>query len=335
MKFSETLFIDYVNSSYNNNIHNKINKLIIFPPILQDFKNVIIYGVNGIGKYTIALNIIRKYSKSNLKYEKKMNIMYNKNIYILKFSDIHYEVDMSLLGCNSKLLWAEIFTNISEIITSSSNKNGIILCKNFSSIHNDLLQYFYNYIQKTSFDKRIFFIIITNNISFIPTKIINCCLTIPVHSPSQYMINSKIYDTELYEYNNTNSIRSNKPYIYKNISNLKNINNHDEKIYTNICKLCDKLLITILEINTLNKDNNNEIDFGSLRNEIYDLLIYNLNIYNCIWYIINKLINLKKINNDNISIILINVYTFFKYYNNNYRPIYHLEKIIIFIIINI
>lgn len=30
--------------------------------------------------------------------------------------------------------------------------------------------------------------------------------------------------------------------------------------------------------------------------------------------------------------ILSETYTFFKYYNNNYRPIYHLENILFFII---
>ena len=46
----------------------------------------------------------------------------------------------------------------------------------------------------------------------------------------------------------------------------------------------------------------------------------------CIWYILNELIRDNLLNNDNISDILLKTYIFFQYYNNNYRPIYHLEN---------
>ena len=36
---------------------------------------------------------------------KKMHITVAKQNYTIKVSDIHYEVDLSLLGCNSKILW--------------------------------------------------------------------------------------------------------------------------------------------------------------------------------------------------------------------------------------
>ena len=37
-------------------------------------------------------------------------------------------------------------------------------------------------------------------------------------------------------------------------------------------------------------------------------------------------------NNKDVSDILIKCYTSFKYFNNNYRPIYHLESIMFYII---
>ena len=37
-------------------------------------------------------------------------------------------------------------------------------------------------------------------------------------------------------------------------------------------------------------------------------------------------------NKENIDFILSRLYIFFKYYNNNYRPIYHLESIIYYLI---
>ena len=63
-----------------------------------------------------------------------------------------------------------------------------------------------------------------------------------------------------------------------------------------------------------------------------DLFIYNLDIYECIWYIINFLTNHNRIPDDKIADVLIAGYNFFKYYNNNYRPIYHLENYTLYLI---
>ena len=65
-----------------------------------------------IGKYTQSLMFIKKFSQSNLKYERKININFNpKKSFIFKLSDIHFEIDMELLGCNAKVLLM-IFTII-------------------------------------------------------------------------------------------------------------------------------------------------------------------------------------------------------------------------------
>ena len=65
---------------------------------------------------------------------------------------------------------------------------------------------------------------------------------------------------------------------------------------------------------------------------MYDILIYEINIYNAIWYILDILINKKKyITNENVTTIMIKTFEFLKYYNNNYRPIFHLENYFLFI----
>ena len=43
------------------------------------------------------LSVLKQYSPTELKYEKKMITVTSKSTHILKISDIHYEVDMSLL----------------------------------------------------------------------------------------------------------------------------------------------------------------------------------------------------------------------------------------------
>ena len=128
MKFYETHFDEYVSSSNKNNLHPKLEKIINkFPKNIETLKNVIIYGPSGVGKYTQALKMIKPYSQSELKYEKKIIITFNKKQYFFKISDIHYEIDMSLLGCNSKLLWHDIYQQIIDSVSAKPHKSGIIL----------------------------------------------------------------------------------------------------------------------------------------------------------------------------------------------------------------
>jgi hypothetical protein len=128
----------------------------------QPIKNTIFYGPSGVGKYTQVLKKIKTYSPSELKYEKKMTVTYNKQSYVFKISDIHYEVDMSLLGCNSRLLWHEIYQQILDSISAKNEKSGIIVCKYFHEIHSELLENFYSYMQKNyASNIEIKFILIT------------------------------------------------------------------------------------------------------------------------------------------------------------------------------
>ena len=113
IKFFDTHFDDYLQSQKQNNFHPELNKEISkLPKTIDTLNNMLFYGTNGIGKYTQILRIIEKYSPSNLKYEKKINIISNKNPFCFKISDIHFEIDMALLGCNAKLLWHDIYNHI-------------------------------------------------------------------------------------------------------------------------------------------------------------------------------------------------------------------------------
>jgi Cdc6-like AAA superfamily ATPase len=122
MKFFETNFNEYINTSNNENLHPNFNKSISqFPNTIENLKNIVFYGPPGIGKYTQVLRCIKKYSPSELKYEKKLICNFNKTNYFFKISDIHFEIDMALLGCNAKLLWNDIFINIVDVLSSRVN----------------------------------------------------------------------------------------------------------------------------------------------------------------------------------------------------------------------
>ena len=311
LKNNLTDYLNYIDS-------NKIKKSDITYTINNDISkltNYIIYGPSGTGKYTQALKIIKIFSKSNLKYNKKIMISHNKADYSIKISDIHFEIDMELLGCNSKSLWNEIFNNITNIINSNSHHSGIILCKNFHLINNELLDIFYSYMQNDIFSNiNIKFILLTEHLSFIPNSIQN--ISVIIRSEKMSINNYK------------KTFNINKNIDINNINNLKHIKllNCDYEIMTPYKSICDNIITIILEYETLN--------FMELRKILYDILIYNLNINDCIYYILSQLIEKDKlIYKENMVIDLLdNTYLFFKYYNNNYRPIYHLENYILYLI---
>jgi hypothetical protein len=313
MKFHETHFEEYITANQKEDLHPKLDKVFSkFPKKINELRNLIFYGPTGVGKYTQMLKSIKRYSPTELKYEKKISVSFNKQQYFFKISDIHYEIDMSLLGCNSKLLWHDIFLQIVDIISAKTEKSGIILCKYFHEIHSELLENFYSYMQQnatSSIDLK--FILITEEISFIPDNILNCCEVINIARPTKA--------------NYSKCIKNKLPPSLKleNITNIKNLHSSIDQLMLPYKIICDKIIDSMLKID--------ELKFLKFRDLLYDIFIYNLDITDCIWYIINELSERKSIKNANMSELLIKTYTFFQYYNNNYRPIYHLENYLFYV----
>jgi hypothetical protein len=313
MKFYETHFEEYINENNRENLHPKLNKIYEnFPKTLHELKNLIFFGPNGTGKYTQMLKSIKKYSPTELKYEKKISLTYNKQQYFFKISDIHYEVDMSLLGCNSKLLWHEIYQQIVDILSAKTDKSGIIVCKYFQDIHSELLENFYSYMQQnndTSINLK--FIIITEELSFIPDNILNCCEIINISRPTK---------TSYVKCVKTKLPAKLKP---ENITNIKILHIYNEDLMLQYKIICNKIIQNLININ--------DLQFLKFRDILYDIFIYNLDISDCIWYILSSLVEQKKIKKEYLSNILIKTYCFFQYYNNNYRPIYHVENYLLYL----
>jgi len=317
--------------------------------------NTILYGPPGVGKYTQALVAIKKYSPSELKYEKRMLITFNKDPVYIKMSDIHFEVNMAMLGCNSKLLWNEIYTQIIDVVAARPSMHGIIMCKNFHNIHGELLDVFYSYIRCNNPRIHISFVIVTDNISFISSNIVNCCEIIHVKRPSAAaykrclasFLSSPAYPV-------TSAPNSQRPLTIGTdtlslITNIKSLRtnrvgsesgtgtNAENKTITDTAIspahgiICSRILHSILNPDT--------IVFLEFRDLLYDILICDIDIYNCIWHILNGILHHIKSSVDGpvdqriITDIMNNTYNFLHLYNNNYRPIYHLERFM-FMLIN-
>ena len=300
------------------------------------FINYIFYGPPCSYKYKNALKLLQHISPSNLKYEKKLHINLTKTEFYIKISDIHYEIDVENFIYNSKSLWNEIYNIIYNSIASSSIKKGYIVFRNFDKINYDLLELLYNYMHKEIFSSlNIKYIIITECVSFIPTKIINICRILSFAKLSKKNIYAICNKTNRIFLKNVNSLskniisdiskktdiiynRVNNPNIftYLDIShNLKYIEHHSAICETYINLIC-----------------NNNYNITNIRTLLYDLLINHLNSHECFFYIIRSLIINKSIPHNKVSDLILNSIMFFKNYNNNYRPIFHLESYTIYLI---
>lgn len=335
MKFHESHFDEYCSAVDDENFHMELKEQISNLPTIENFGNMIIYGPSGVGKYTQMLHLLRKYSPSALKYEKKVTFINEKQKYIYRISDIHYEIDMSLLGCYSRVLWHEIFQQIVDIVSIKCIKQGIIVCKNFHSIHNELLEIFYSYMQQYSSKNRpirLNFILLTEHISFIPDNILNGSYILCVKRPVMKTIE---------RYGNLEKMVINSAKD-ENITNLKEIYSFlllkscDEVPSENFNTICDNIIREMkFHKNVINSnDLNGEIDIRTFRDKIYDILIYNLDAIDCVWYIFTHFIKLNFFDEPNVEIIMQNISLFLTRYGNNYRAIFHIESIIFSMICN-
>ena len=391
MKFYETNYEEYIHSIDQYNMHPEMIPIYNqFPKSLSQFGNLIVYGPPGSGKYSQVLYFLKNYSPSELKYDKKITCQTEKVEYSYHISDIHYEVDMALLGCNSKILWHELFLQIVDIVSVKTEKIGIIVCKNFHLIHNELLEIFYSYIQHYNHPTaniQLRFVIVSEHVSFIPKNIIQACKIISIRRPEKQKYINRIVDSDermsitdnrissflhrIHPYPLTFLLRNSEngsqltqasttpsstkplpkhntvPDVIKSISkrkiktilecldpeyimNIKEIesfslmNDGSEIPKDNFNTICNNIIQELLQYNTLS--------FTQFRDTIYDILVYNHDVPECLWYVISYFIQRNIFTENEIDSIMEKMYVFLKQYNNNYRPIYHLESIFFYII---
>ena len=311
MKYLSSRFEEYVLECEKNNLHE--NMKVVFDKIKDNHSNLIFYGPPGTGKYTQVLNYLKKYSPSNLKYERKINFSLNcKKEFCFKISDVHFEIDMELLSCTAKVLFNEVYNHIIDIFSTRSNKVNYIVCKNFHCIHSELLDIFYSYMQTLNHKNlKVSYILTTEHIGFIPKNILGKCQIIPFRRPAKKT------------YRRCINVQISSNTLLEDINNIKNIVNN----ITILNRIEDKIVNIIIA----KMEDVSNIVFLEFRDAIYDIFIYNIDVNECIYKIISHFIDNKRLTDDNISNVIFENYKFFRYYNNNYRPIYHLERFLYYI----
>ena len=288
--------------------------------------NKIFYSNDEKFTYDAIRTDVSRYSESKLRTEHIIPVETTKFTYNMRISDIHYEIDVRLLGCNHRILWDEIYRLIYPIVLSKpvGMRRGIIVLRGFQNVHPDLHSALYGYIQQCRHDKDvdIVFYIQTTCISFIRDDIRQSCRRVNI-----------IKTPETFEYI--------KNYIpISPTKNPQHINNIDmselvnDKVHCDIggrlhVRTCDELVRLIGYDYAVDKDNN---IFTDIRNRLYDILFLDIDMNICLWYITTQVIDLFQTSSVQTSEIINAYIRCFIGHNNNYRPIYHLERFILTIV---
>jgi DNA polymerase III delta prime subunit len=360
MRYHETTLNEYVEAVENYNLHAD-HPLLLKLRETPNIQNMIFYGPSGVGKYSQMLYLLSKKIDGRFKFQQKMQVQKDaKEKYTYAMSDIYFEIDMGLLGCNSKTLWHEIYQQILDIVVIKPKRMGIIVCKNFHLIHSELLDIFYSYIQQNNFNIvgnhniQIKFVLMAEQLSFIPTKIVNNFIIIKIGRPT-----SESYERLIMANGGSGCISSIlRPTNIKNLYATSAPTPATAPAPSNdivgaavtaatsspitpqkslLKMVCDNV-IKYIELGRLARKN--RITNGStekfvlthFRDILYEILTYGLDICECIWYILFYFNQKGTINID--KVMMNKIYEFLKKFNNNYRPITHLEHIFLQFIIN-
>lgn len=322
MKSGDFHFEEYIDNNTHVDLHPSFLQETL-PQQMSELRPLILFGPSGVGKYTQALQLIRRYSPSDLKYEKKIVVTLPKQTLSMKVSDVHYEVDMSLLGCNSRSIWGELIQRIMDSIAVKPGRSGIVLCRQLHETHNELLMQLHAYL-RSPFHQSIHmtFIFLTEQLACLPNNLRKecavCCMARP--SSEQYKqlgIGGEIEPHQISNIRLARSIANNPAW------SLAILQPHES--------LSDKLLnhMKLLQETAVSRS---APLFLTIREIIYDMFIHNVAIEEVIWYIIQSLIKEGLMPTSKLTNVYMQLCFFLKCYNNNYRPIYHVERFVLYLV---
>jgi hypothetical protein len=318
MKFHETTFTEYCAAIDRYNLHPELEPVLsAFSQNIREVPNIILYGAAGVGKYSQALHLLKRYSPSELRYEHRAELELEKQTLIYRMSDIHYEVDFELLGTSAKTVWNDIYGQVCEMLANNmrnllnQSKVCFILCKGFHTINAELLEIFYSYLHPfhvpTGYQIR--FILLTEHISFISQKILDSFQIVSVSRPSSARYSGLLPST--------------KASIKQPITNTKDVKSAiTSMVPNNLAMVCNDIIKQMEGyIGT------RPFDMLEFREKIYDIFVYNLDVAECVYYVYSHFIMNGRLNTEAVREINGEMHEALKQYNNRYRPIMHMEYI--------
>ena len=331
MKYYETQFEEYCKTVDVYNYHPEI----VVPTMNQvtDMQNQLFYGPTGCGKYSQVLRWIRPFSPSKLKYDRKMTAITDKASYTYRISDIHYEIDISMMGCNSKNMWDAVFNQIIDIVSVKADKSAIIVCTNFHTIHNELLDIFYSYMRQYQRRNNLFnknnicvkYILVTEHLSFVPNSILRECVVQNICRPS---VNDILHNKSANARHWISQIEPDGILNLKELESMQYVPPEGELPCDIFNKICNAILQEIVDV----PRKGDTFDFLHFRELLYNISIYHIDVMECLTYIFVNLVRQGYLTEEAVSETLFEIVRFLRYYNNNYRTIYHIERIFFFLI---
>lgn len=316
-----------------DDFHFNQDKLEVLDRYLEhfEFPNCIFYGAYGSGKMVMAKYLINKYfNNDNLVYSNK-RIFYNikDEEFDIQKSIHHYEIDCNNFNLNDKKFIVEFISEISKTNNINNNKIKIIIIKNAENLSYNTQIIISKLIENLYINSR--FIFICHSLNRLMCKLKTHCLIMNIRKPSNDNIDSVLSHIATEEKisleildeisskcdNNINSaILMLQQYQFSN--EITNYFNYRSYIYQ---------FINIIM-------NYNEKDIDKLRDEIYNLLIYDINIYNLLELFLIHIYNQKDIDRSRKFMILTAITNYSFIINKGYRQIYHYE-LLFYSIINI
>lgn len=240
--------------------------------------NTIIYGANGVGKFTLARMMIKNSLISgNVNINIKPSVCNDNPINI---SSVHYELFVSQYNYKDKNSFVRTIDEFSDSVNVSTGYNNIIIIKNADLLSRDNILTIKKYTERN--DKFVTFILTMKNISKHRSSL-NGFFTIRVPSSSKEVINDFIsskVDTQGYENQILKLIDDNKCNLNRIFIDLEILllNNGRIKIKNEYSKFVKKIVNAIFNFN-----------YTEVREYIYELSTRNIEKPDILKMIFNKI----------------------------------------------
>lgn len=275
----------YIPLDLNDSIINKkiTTKLLNFTT--ETFTNIIFYGVNGTGKYTLTFLLIKHLFGCEEIKTKKKTFNLNKKEFMLRSSNVHYEICMH--DTVNKHTIKEILIQLSSSVNIYTNYPNIIVIKQAQYLFPETVKLIKTLIEK----KRVIFILLTNSLNMLNNGLINNFIKIRIPTIDTNEIVSllklikKKEKIKIYIKDIKKIINSNKNNITRIMYNLELYKN-SESVVTST-KLEDKLDYLIKMICSDKKYDN----IKTIRKELYDICSHHNNRTMIVKYLYNNIIH--------------------------------------------
>lgn len=185
----------------------------------------------------------------------------------------------------------------------------------------NIFQEVFNQIRETLLYKKDFFVILCVNFSQVKKELLNIFYSFMNYDKIRF-----IFLTDKISFLSDSIL--NKTKIFRCENTVPNPSN-DHIGSQNLLPLFDKNKNELIKIITKKYKRNDVIQH--IRDNIYNILIRNCNIYEFTNELIGDLVKLQYINNDNYIVVMKEITHILERFNNNYRSIFHLEHLIVYL----